>query len=174
MSLSKPPIAIVGVACRFPGGIDSMEKYWEVLRTGKDVVTEIGDERWSKDFFFSPEKQTPGKAYTWAAGVLSQVDRFDADFFGISPREAQQMDPQHRLLLEMAWEALEDGAQIPERLAGSKCGVYLGISGTDYASRRLDDPASGDAYFMTGNTLSVAANRISYAFDLRGPSMEFL
>ncbi|MCG6861953.1 MAG: acyltransferase domain-containing protein, partial [Chromatiaceae bacterium] len=171
MSLSKPPIAIVGVACRFPGGIDSMDKYWDVLRAGEDVVTEIGDERWSKDFFFHPKMQTPGKAYTWAAGVLSDVDLFDAAFFGISPREACQMDPQHRLLLEMAWEALEDGGQVPERLAGTKCGVYVGISAKDYSDQRMDDPGSGDAYYMTGNALSIAANRISYAFDLRGPSM---
>jgi len=168
---SRSPIAIVGAACRLPGGIDNLEDYWEALRRGKDLVTEITEDRWSRDFFFHPEPQVRGKTYTWAAGVLPRLDLFDAGFFGISPREARQMDPQQRLLLEMAWEALEDGGQVPERLAGSKCGVYLGISGTDYSTRRADDPSSFDGYFMTGNTLSIAANRLSFAFDLRGPSM---
>lgn len=171
MRNENEPIAIVGIGCRFPGGINSLDSYWTVLRDGKDMVTEIDDHRWGKEIYFHPDKQTPGKTYTWAAGVLPDVDMFDASFFGISPREARQMDPQQRLLLEMAWEALEDGGQIPDHLAGTKCAVYLGLSSTDYRDRRIDDPSSGDAYFMTGNTLSVAANRVSYVLDLRGPSM---
>ncbi|MCP5150267.1 MAG: SDR family NAD(P)-dependent oxidoreductase [Chromatiales bacterium] len=164
-------IAIVGMACRFPGLATSPGEFWRLLDEGRDAVTEIGDERWTKSLYHHPDPKARGRSYTWAAGVLEGVDQFDAEFFGIAPREAAQMDPQQRLLLEMAWEALEDGGQVPSRLAGSGCGVWVGISGTDYANSRIDDPASGDAYFMTGGTLSIAANRLSYVFDLHGPSM---
>ena len=168
---NKDTIAIVGMACRFPGGASSPAAFWNCLREGRDLVTEIDGSRWSKEYYYHPNPRTPGRSYTWSAGVLGDVDRFDADFFGISPREANEMDPQQRILLELAWEALEDGGQVPERLAGSDCAVYIGISGTDYANSRVDDPGSGNAYAMTGGTLSIAANRISYVFDLHGPSM---
>ncbi len=108
---------------------------------------------------------------TFSAGVLSRIDQFDAGFFGISPREAAWLDPQQRLLLELAWEAMENGGLPPSRLAGSDCAVYVGISGLDYGIRGLDDLASFSAHTMTGNTLSIAANRLSYVFDLHGPSM---
>ena len=171
MGRRKDPIAIVGIACRFPGGASSPEAFWERLEQGRDLVGEIDDSRWGKEYYFHPDPRAPGRSYTWSAGVLDDIDRFDAAFFGISPREAAQMDPQQRLLLELTWEALENGAQIPARLAGSDCAVYVGISSTDYANSRMDDPASGDAYTMTGGTLSIAANRISYVFDFHGPSM---
>ncbi|HPE60022.1 MAG TPA: SDR family NAD(P)-dependent oxidoreductase [Thiolinea sp.] len=164
-------IAIVGVACRFPGGIVSLEDFWQVLSEGRDAVTEIGPERFGVDFYRHPDRRQPGKSYAFAAGVLDDVDRFDADFFGISPREAEQMDPQQRLLLELTWEALENGGQVPEKLAGSDCAVYVGIASTDYAYRRIDDLSSMDAYTMTGSTASIASNRISYLFDFRGPSV---
>jgi len=159
------------MACRFPGEATSPEAYWEVLKNGKDVVTEVSPDRWGTDFYKHPDKKEPGKSYTFAAGVLNQVDEFDASFFGISPREAAQMDPQQRLLLELTWEALEDGNQIPESLAGSQCAVYVGIASTDYAHRRMDDLSSLDPYSMTGNTASIASNRISYIYDLHGPSV---
>ena len=159
------------MACRFPGGASSPEAFWECLAEGRDLVGRIDERRWGTEYYYHPNPQTPGRSYTWSAGVLDDIDRFDAAFFGISPREAAEMDPQQRLLLELAWEALEDGAQVPERLAGSDCAVYIGISSTDYANSRIDDPGSGDAYAMTGGTLSIAANRISYVFDLHGPSM---
>ncbi len=159
------------MACRFPGEATSPEAYWEVLKNGKDVVTEVSSERWGTNFYHHPDKKEPGKSYTFAAGVLNQVDEFDASFFGISPREAAQMDPQQRLLLELTWEAFEDGQQVPESLAGSKCAVYVGIASTDYAHRRMDDLSSLDPYSMTGNTASIASNRISYIYDLHGPSV---
>ncbi len=159
------------MACRFPGEADSPEAYWDVLKNGKDLVTEVSSERWGTNFYQHPDKKEPGKSYTFAAGVLPKVDEFDASFFGISPREAAQMDPQQRLLLELTWEALEDGQQIPESLAGSDCAVYIGIASTDYAHRRMDDLSSLDPYSMTGNTASIASNRISYIFDLHGPSV---
>ncbi|MCL4114250.1 UNVERIFIED_CONTAM: hypothetical protein GTU68_038127 [Idotea baltica] len=159
------------MSCRFPGEATSPEAYWDVLKNGKDVVTEVSSDRWGTDFYKHPDKKEPGKSYTFAAGVLNQVDEFDAAFFGISPREAAQMDPQQRLLLELTWEALEDGNQVPETLAGSQCAVYVGIASTDYAHRRMDDLSSLDPYSMTGNTASIASNRISYIYDLHGPSV---
>ena len=171
MTIKSSKIAIVGMACRFPGDANSLEAYWEILKSGKDVVTEIPEDRWGKNYYQHPNKKEPGKSYTFAAGVLSHIDQFDATFFGISRREAEHMDPQQRLLLELTWEALENGGQIPAKLAGANCAVYIGAAGTDYAQRRIDDPSSIDAYSMTGGTLSIVSNRISYWFDFRGPSV---
>ena len=164
-------IAIIGMSCRLPGQIRSAEDYWDVLKNGKDVVTEINHDRWGTDFYSHTNKQEPGKSYTFAAGILDDIDQFDASFFGISPREAEQMDPQQRLLLELAWETFEDAAIPADSVKGSDCAVYMGIASNDYAHRRTDDIASLDAYTMTGTTASVASNRISYTFDLRGPSI---
>nr|CAA6829784.1 MAG: Capsular polysaccharide biosynthesis fatty acid synthase WcbR [uncultured Thiotrichaceae bacterium] len=164
-------IAIVGVACRFPGDITSLDDYWQVLSEGKDVVTEVGEDRFGAEFYQHPKRKEPGKSVTFSAGMLSGVENFDAAFFGISPREAEQLDPQQRLLLELSWEALENGGQVPENLSGSDCAVYVGIASTDYLNRRVDDPASMDAYTMTGNTASIASNRISYIYNLHGPSV---
>ena len=113
----EDPIAIVGAACRLPGAKD-LAQFWDVLSSGRDVVTEIPDGRWSKEFYYNPNQAERGKSYTWAAGVIDDIDRFDAAFFGISPREAEQIDPQQRLLLELAWEALEDGGIPASRIAG--------------------------------------------------------
>jgi 8-amino-7-oxononanoate synthase len=159
------------MACRFPGSARTPAEFWRVLENGADEVTTIPPDRWGLENFLHPNRSAPGKSYTFSAGVLGDVKGFDAEFFGVSPREAAQLDPQQRLLLELAWEAMEDGGQIPDRLAGTDCGVYVGISGTDYANRRVDDPASGDAYVMSGGTLSIAANRISFFLDLHGPSL---
>jgi acyl transferase domain-containing protein/NADPH:quinone reductase-like Zn-dependent oxidoreductase/acyl carrier protein len=167
--MHEDPIAIVGAACRLPGA-ESLARFWDVLASGRDAVTEIPDDRWSKDLFYHPKIGEPGASYTWAAGVLGPVDRFDAEFFGISPREAEQVDPQQRLLLELAWEAFEDAGIPAAKVAGGDCGVFVGASSVDYGDIRTGDPASGNAYFMTGVTASILANRISYLFDLHGPS----
>ena len=164
-------IAIIGMACRLPGQINSPEDYWNTLSQGKDVVTEVTQKRWGTDFYCHPDKNEPGKTYTFSAGVLDNIDEFDANFFGISPREADQMDPQQRLLLELAWEAIEDSGITLDAINKTDCAVYVGIASNDYAHRRTDDLASLDAYAMTGSTASVASNRISYAFDLHGPSV---
>ncbi len=134
-------------------------------------MSEIDPGRWSTRFFYHPDRNELGKSYTWAAGLIEGVDLFEPAFFGISPREAMQMDPQQRLLLELVWHAIEDAGIPAGRLAGSATGVYVGASATDYSDLRLGDPAGADSYFMTGNTLSILANRISYIFDLRGPSL---
>ena len=171
MTENHTKIAIIGMAFRFPGDLDSEESFWQVLKNGRDVVGRIGKDRWATDVLSHPKRTEPGRSITFSAGVLSRLDGFDAAFFGISPREAGRLDPQQRLLLELAWEAMENGGMAPSKLAGSDCAVYVGISGLDYGMRALDDMSSMDAYSMTGNTLSIAANRLSYVFDLHGPSM---
>lgn len=164
-------IAIVGLAFRFPGDLCDERSFWSALRDGRDLVTQVPADRWAVDTLQHPKRAEPGRSITFSAGVLSRIDEFDADFFGISPREAASLDPQQRLLLEMSWEAMENAGIKPSSLAGSDCAVYVGISSLDYGIRTLDDLSSMAAHSMTGNTLSVAANRLSYVFDLHGPSM---
>jgi phthiocerol/phenolphthiocerol synthesis type-I polyketide synthase C len=156
------PIAIIGIGCRFPGA-DGPAAFWRLLANGADAVTETPPDRWRAD--------ASDTAATRWGGFLDQVDKFDPQFFGISPREAARMDPQQRLLLEVAWEALEDAGQVPERLARSRTGVFVGLSTNDYGNLQLGQPELIDAYSATGNALSVAANRLSYFYDFRGPSM---
>src|SRR5712672_5338 len=168
--MSDELIAIVGASCRFPGASD-LEAFWQLLLSGSDAVSEVDSQRWSTRFYYHPNQAEPGKSYTWSAGLLSGVDLFEPAFFGISPREATQMDPQQRLLLELVWQALEDAGIPASKLAGNSTGVYIGGATTDYRDLRLGDPATGDSYFMTGGTLSILANRISYVFDLHGPSL---
>jgi 3-oxoacyl-(acyl-carrier-protein) synthase/acyl carrier protein len=167
------PIAIVGMGCRFPGDADSPEKYWSLLRDGVDAISEVPPDRWDIDAFFDADPDAPGKMYARHGGFLSNVDRFDAGFFGISPREAVSLDPQQRLLLEVSWEALEHAGLSPDRLMGSRSGVFVGISTTDYAQlfTKMNDPAKLDAYMGTGNSLSVAAGRLSYVLGLQGPCL---
>ncbi len=164
------PIAIIGIGCRFPGA-DNAHAFWQLLRDGVDTIREVPAERFNVNDYFASDPAAPGKMVTRWGGFIAQVDRFDAPFFGISPREASRMDPQQRLLLEVAAEALEDAGQPRERLAGSATGVFIGISNNDYGRLQLGDFKRIDAYAGTGNALSIAANRISYVFDLRGPSL---
>ena len=163
-------IAIIGAAHRFPG-TPSAETFWRALKDEQDLVTTVAPDRWGLEAFQHPDKQQPGTSYTFAAGSLGDVAGFDAGFFGISPREATHMDPQQRLLLEMSWEAMEDAGIPPETLRGSQCGVYIGIASLDYSYRMADDMAAIGASTATGNTSSIASNRISYVFDLHGPSI---
>ncbi len=168
--MHREPIAIVGASCRFPGS-EGLAQFWNLLISQGNAVSEIPDGRWSKSYFYHPNTGERGRSYTWAAGVIRGVDEFDAEFFGISPREAEQIDPQQRLLLEVAWEAIEDAGIPSRRLVRSGAGVYVGASSTDYAYIRTADSAAGDAFFMRGNTLSILANRLSFCFDLHGPSL---
>jgi len=164
-------IAIISMAFRFPGDLADESSFWQALRDGRDLVTAIPADRWATQELQHDKRSEPGRSITFSAGVLSRIDEFDAAFFGISPREASLLDPQQRMLLELAWETLENAGRLPSSMAGSDCAVYLGISALDYGMRQLVDLASMSAHSMTGNTLSIAANRLSYVFDLRGPSL---
>ena len=163
-------IAIVGMGCRFPGA-DGPAAFWRLLRDGVDAVREVPADRWDVEALYDPDPRAPGKMSTRWGGFLERIDGFDAGFFSISPREAMRMDPQQRLLLEVAWEALEDAGIDPDALAGSSTGVFVGISASDYGQLQFADPGLSDAYAGTGGALSIAANRLSYVLDLRGPSM---
>ncbi|HUG34351.1 MAG TPA: beta-ketoacyl synthase N-terminal-like domain-containing protein, partial [Anaerolineales bacterium] len=163
------PVAIIGLSCRFPQA-DSPQAFWKLLRNGVDAITEVPSDRWDVDAFHS-ENPDPGKITTRFGAFLDNVDQFDPHFFGISPREAARMDPQQRLLLEVSWEALENAFIPPHALAGTRTGVFVGISSYDYSRLQFNDPEMIDAYAGTGNAHSIAANRLSYVFDLRGPSM---
>jgi len=163
-------IAIIGIGCRFPDAPDP-ESFWQSLHDGKEAVTEVPPERWDLQALYDPNRATPGKMHTRWGSFLQDVDLFDPTFFSISPREAMHMDPQQRILLEVAWEALEHAGLAPTRVAGSKTGVFVGISSNDYAQLSQHDPALIDAYVGTGNAHSIAANRLSYFLDLHGPSI---
>ena len=168
-SRDRSPVAVIGFSFRMPGGTD--EALWQALLDGRDLVTSVESDRWSQDTLLHPNKVQPGTSYTFAAGSIGDIAGFDAAFFGISPREAEQMDPQQRVLLEMAWETFEQAGIPASSMRGSRCGVYVGLSSVDYAYRRADDLGAIDSTTMTGNASSIAANRISYVFDLHGPSM---
>ncbi|WP_437310876.1 type I polyketide synthase [Sorangium sp. So ce388] len=166
------PIAIVGAGCRTPGGAGSPEALWELLHDGVDAITEVPRDRWDAGALYDPDPDRAGRTYARWGGFLGAVDAFDAAFFGIAPREVAAMDPQHRLLLEVAWEALERAGQPPDRLTGTRTGVFLGIIGSDYA--RLQAAERGEAldiYYLTGTCLNAAAGRLSYTFGLQGPSV---
>lgn len=170
MKISNP-IAIIGMAFRFPGDIEDESIFWAALRQKYDLVTQVPDDRWATDELQHKKRSEPGRSITFSAGVLSRIGEFDASFFGISPREAAALDPQQRLLLELSWEAMENAGLPPSGFSGTDCAVYVGISSLDYGTRGLDDLASMSSHSMTGNTLSIAANRLSYVFDLHGPSL---
>ncbi|WP_338895411.1 SDR family NAD(P)-dependent oxidoreductase [Streptomyces sp. TG1A-60] len=164
-------VAVVGVGCRLPGGITDLDGLWAALREGRDLVGEMPPDRFPKERFVDPGAVRPGRSYTAAGGFLDDIASFDAAYFGISPKEAAHLDPQQRLLLEMAAEALDDAAVPAEALAGSDTCVYVGVSDPAYGTvlTLMEDHTS--PHTMPGATLSIAANRLSYAFDLRGPSM---
>lgn len=168
-----PPIAIIGMGCRLPGPANSPQALWQLLCAGVDAIREIPADRWHIPSFYDPEPGTPGKTYARWGGFIDGIAQFDAAFFGLSPREAAAMDPQHRLLLEVAYEALEDGGQPLPRLAGSATGVFIGISTHDYSRLQAtaEDHSPVNAYTPTGVASSLAANRLSYCFNLRGPSL---
>jgi 8-amino-7-oxononanoate synthase len=162
-------IAIVGIGCRFPGA-EGPQAFWKLLQDGVDAITEVPSSRWDVEQFYDRDPTAPNKANTRWGGFLDNIDGFDPQFFGIAPREVTSMDPQQRLLLEVTWEALEDAGQIPERLRGSKTGVFIGVGTHDYSIMMWQDPVN-DPYATTGTGNCIAANRISYIYDLKGPSL---
>jgi acyl transferase domain-containing protein len=165
------PVAIIGMSCRLPGEANDPDAYWRLLHNGADAVREVPDNRWDVDAFYDPDPEAVGKMYTRHGGFLSNIDLFDPQFFGISPREAVSMDPQQRLLLEVAWEALERAGQIWDRLEESQTGVFIGISGSEYAQMDTGNLNQIDTYQITGNSLNAAAGRLSYTLGFHGPCM---
>jgi acyl transferase domain-containing protein/NADPH:quinone reductase-like Zn-dependent oxidoreductase/acyl carrier protein len=166
---STSPIAIIGLACRLPGA-DDADEFWKLLKSQGDAIGPISTDRWDVDYFYHPEPTNPMKMYVREGGFISDVYKFDAEFFGISPREAAQMDPQQRLALELTWEALECAGIVPGTLAGSATSVVMGVSSQDYGALMREQSAALETHSMAGAALSLVSNRVSYVFDLRGPS----
>ncbi|WP_405681088.1 SDR family NAD(P)-dependent oxidoreductase [Streptomyces sp. NBC_00868] len=165
------PIAVVGMGCRFPGGVGGPEAFWTLLRSGADATSTVPEGRWDAERLHDPEGTRPGTVRTTRGGFLDDIDTFDAEFFGISPREAETLDPQHRLLLEVAWDALEHAGQAPGALQGTQTGVFVGIGIDDYKSLQTSDLTRIDGHTGTGNLFCAAPGRISYVLGLRGPSL---
>ena len=168
---ANEPIAIVGLACRFPGARDA-DEFWQLLADGVDMIREIPDDRYDVDDFYDPDPDAAGKIYSRYGGFLDGIDGFDPEFFGISPREAVWIDPQQRLVLETAWEGLERAGYAPSALRGSRSGVYVGVGANEYSyvlsGSSLEDI---EAQFATGNATSVIAGRVAFALGLEGPAV---
>ncbi|MFD0313328.1 type I polyketide synthase [Streptomyces flavalbus] len=165
------PIAIVGVGCRFPGGVTDTDTYWRLLTDGVDAIRDIPADRWDNDAFYAEEPGRPGTINTRSGGFLDRIDQFDHDFFGISRREALAMDPHQRLTLEVAWEALENAGQAPSALAGSRTGVFMGVATSDYVTAQIRHIEDVSAYTSSGAAQSFIPGRIAYLLDLRGPNL---
>lgn len=165
------PIAIIGIGCRFPGGANNPEQFWQFLQAAGNGISEVPPGRWDIEAFFDANPEAAGKSYSRWGGFLGEIAQFDPAFFNISPREAQHMDPRQRLLLETAWEALEQAALAPEQLAGSNTGVFVGHMVGDYHALLGDNLHLVDSYVSTGVLDSLLANRLSYTLNLQGPSL---
>ncbi|GAB2480116.1 hypothetical protein GCM10027030_12740 [Luteococcus sediminum] len=170
-NLQSGPVAVVGMACRFPGGVRTPQDLWDLMVAGQTVIDEVPEDRWDLEQFYSSTPQLPGKTASRFGGFLDDVDIFDHEFFGISRREAEAMDPQHRLFLETSWEALELAGCTMQSLAGSQTGVCATLSGADHAGLAVGDIMSINAYTGIGSAHSIGAGRLSYLLDLHGPCM---
>ena len=168
---AREPIAIVGLGIRAPGGVHDADSFAKLLWGGVDAITPIPPDRWAIDAWYDAEQDTPGKMTTRFGGFLADVRHFDAEFFGIAPVEAASMDPQQRLVLQLAWEALENAGHAPAGLAGTRAGIYLGIANGDYGRALFAHPASIDPYFSTGTAFSIASGRLSYFLGVHGPAV---
>src|SRR6266404_1857477 len=171
--MHKDRIAVIGIGCRFPGGVSDTESFWKLLVEGREAVGEIPPDRWNVDRFFDAELGLPGKSIARRGGFIEGIDQFDPQFFGISPREAPYVDPQHRLLLETAWEAIEDAGVVLDLERGTDLAVFVGISHNDYQGIQSNafDHSTISPHTPTGSAHSIAANRISYCLNLLGPSV---
>src|SRR5215469_379849 len=164
------PVAVIGMACRLPGGIDSPEQLWEALLRGDDLITEIPPDRWDVNEYYDPEPGVPGRSVSKWGAFLDDVAGFDSEFFGINEREATAIDPQHRLLLETSWEAMEHAGLTRERLADSLTGVFMGLTHGDYQLLAADAHAVDGPYGFTGTSFSMASGRVAYALGVHGPA----
>ena len=169
--LLKQPVAVIGIGCRFPGGLRSLDALWEALSDGRDCLGTLPAERFDVARYRHADPTAPGMTYAMRAGIAGDVRAFDATFWGFSEKEAESLDPQQRMALTMTWEAFEDAGIAPSTLAGSDTAVYMGSASADMGMLHADDLASTNAYTMTGTQLSLISNRISYAFDFHGASM---
>ena len=165
------PIAIIGMGCRFPGGANSPEAFWELLSRGKEAIVPVPSQRWDAEAYYDENPDLPNKTYARYGGFIDAVDQFDPQFFGMTPREAIALDPQQRLLLEVSWEALENAGIAPQKLTGTQTGVFVGIGLDDYAKRQIKQQIPIDAYTGSGNAFCFASGRLSYFLGLQGPSL---
>lgn len=168
--LRAEPIAVIGMGCRVPGA-DSLDEFWELLINGVDAIREVPDDRWDIDSYYDADFNAPGKISTRSGGFLNQIDSFDPTFFGISPREAERMDPQQRLFLEVAYEALEDAGITNARLNGSQTGVFVASYHDDYSQMQYNHPDAIDGRTLTGALQSIVSNRLSFLLNIHGPSI---
>ena len=170
----REPIAIVGIGCRLPGGITDPDGLWTALLDGRDCIIDIPGSRWDPQKFLDPTGRAPGRSYVQKAGMLAEDPKaFDHTFFGIPPREAAILDPQQRLLLQCSWEAFEDAGEPPSHHAGARTGVFIGGFMMDHLTLKADlrDRDRITTHSATAATLTMLSNRLSYVFDLRGPSV---